>query len=165
LLIDDLSVWLKDYRRLAILGIGNPLRSDDAVGLELLKHLKGKVPKNVRLLRCEMTPENFLNELERFKPTHVLMIDAGQLQAKPGEARIISPEKIASTLLSTHTLPITILGGILEKDLKAKVMFLAIQPESIEIGEGLMPRIQGVPKKLSSIIIRAIKGNAKNNAN
>jgi len=62
-----------------VLGIGNPLRGDDAVGLRIIQNLMGKVPDDVLLLECEMVPENYLSKIEQFKPTHVLMVDAAQL--------------------------------------------------------------------------------------
>jgi hydrogenase 3 maturation protease len=143
---------LKGYKRLAILGIGNPLRGDDAIGLEVLKMLKGKVPKNVKLLECEMVPENFLGEIELFKPTHVLMVDAAHLEIEPGRARIVPPEKISGTALSTHAMPLSILVGVIREDLRAKVMLLGVQPEKTEFGEELSPRLQKASKEIAKII-------------
>ena len=49
-----------------ILGIGNPLRGDDAVGLKVIQNLSGRIPGNVLLLECGMTPENYLGKIEEF---------------------------------------------------------------------------------------------------
>jgi len=154
----QISAWLRDYERLAVLGIGNPLRGDDAIGVEILKRLKGNVPKNVKLLECEMVPENFLSKIELFEPTHVLMVDAAQLGIEPGEARLIPPEKIAGTALSTHAMPLSILAGIIQEDSKVKVMLLGVQPEKTEFGEGLSPKLQKASKEIARIIIEVVKG-------
>jgi len=150
--------WLKDWKRLAVLGIGNPLRGDDALGLEVLNQLKGKVPENVKLFECEMAPENFLGEIELFSPTHVLMIDAAQLGAEPGSTRLLAPERMAGTAVSTHALPLSILAEILRQDLEAKVALLAVQPERSEFEEGLSPTVQKAAKQIAGAIVEVTKG-------
>jgi len=155
---DQIVAWLEDWERLAVLGIGNPLRGDDALGLEVLNRLKGKVPENVKLFECEMVPENFLGEIELFKPTNVLMIDAAQLEAEPGSARLLVPEKMAGTAVSTHALPLSILAEILRQDLKARVALLAVQPERSEFGEGLSPTLQKAAQQIAGILVEATKG-------
>ena len=154
---DQIADWLKGFQKLAVLGIGNPLRGDDAIGVEILKRLKGRVPRNVALFDCEMVPENFLSEIERFRPTHVLMIDAAQLDLEPGEARLIPTEKITGVALSTHTLPLSLTAEILRGDIGARVVLLGVKPERTEFGEGLSPRLQKASEEIAAIILEAIK--------
>ncbi len=154
---DQISAWLKGYGRLAVLGIGNPLRGDDALGLEILKQIKEKVPNKVKLFECEMVPEFFLSEIRLFKPTHVLMIDAAQLEMMPGEARIIPTEEISGTALSTHALPLSILAGIIREELKAKVLLLGVQPGNTQFGEELSPRLQKASKVIARILTEVTK--------
>lgn len=59
-LASQLTDWLKDYNKLVILGIGNPMRGNNAVGVEIVKLLEGKVLENVKLLECPPVPENFI---------------------------------------------------------------------------------------------------------
>ena len=154
---DQIADWLKGFQKLAVLGIGNPLRGDDAIGVEILKRLKGRVPRNVALFDCEMVPENFLSEIERFRPTHVLMIDAAQLDLEPGEARLIPTEKITGVALSTHTLPLSLTAEILRGDIGARVVLLGVKPERTEFGEGLSPRLQKASEEIAAIILEAIR--------
>jgi len=154
---DQITAWLKNYRRLAVLGIGNPLRGDDAIGMEILKALKRKIPENVRLFECEMVPENLLNEIEIFNPSHVLMIDAAYFETEAGEARLIPPEKIPGTTLSTHAMPLSLLAEILRENLKAKVVLLGVQPEKTEFGENLTPRLQEASREIAGIIRKALE--------
>lgn len=155
---DQIADWLKGFGRLAVLGIGNPLRRDDAIGVEVLERLKGRVPENVALFNCEMVPENFLTEVERFQPTHVLMIDAAQLDLEPGEARLIPTEKITGVALSTHTMPLSLTAEILRTDMGAKVVLLGVKPEMTEFGEGLSPRLQKASEGIAIAILEAIRG-------
>jgi hydrogenase 3 maturation protease len=153
---DQLAAWLKDCSKIAILGIGNPLRGDDAVGMEIVKLLKGKVPMNVELLECETVPENFTRQIREFNPTHVLMIDAAQFEAEPGEARLVPPEKILGMTLSTHAIPLSMLAEVIKDSINAKVMILGVQPQKIEFGEGLTPELQKASKRIAGILAEAL---------
>ena len=140
-----------------MLGIGNPLRGDDAVGLRVIHNLQGKVPENVLLLECEMVPENYLSKIEQFKPTHVLMVDAAQLNKEAGASRLIPVEEIAGTALSTHTLPLSFLAEIIKQNVGAKVMLLGIQPGIIEFREGLSLKLQEASNKIADLIVTVLK--------
>jgi len=152
---DQIAAWLGYCERLAVLGIGNPLRGDDGVGMEVVKMLRGKVGGSVRLFECEMMPENFLGEIERFSPTHVLMIDAALLEAKLGEARLISPEEIAGTAMFTHALPLSILTRLLQEHIGAKVTLLGVQPKRTEFGEELSLELREAAKQIAETIRQA----------
>ena len=143
--------------KLAVLGIGNPLRGDDAVGLRIIQDLLGRLPKNVLLLECGMAPENYLGKIEEFKPSHVLMVDAAQINEKAGASRLIPVEEIAGTALSTHTLPLSFLAEILKQNVKAKVILLGIQPKSIELREGLSPKLREASRRIAELIAEAVK--------
>ena len=154
---DKLADWLTGFERVAVMGIGNPLRGDDAIGVEILKRLGQRAPENVALFDCEMVPENFLSDVEQFQPTHILMIDAAELEAEPGEARLVPVEKITGAALSTHTIPLSLTAEILRGGTGAKVMLLGVKPERTEFGEGLSPRLQRTSEKVAGIIIEAIR--------
>lgn len=151
-----LKKWLKNYCKLVILGIGNPLRKDDDLGSEILKTLKGKVPKNVKLIECQTTPENFTGKMKQFKPSHVMMVDAAHFKAEPGEARLLPPEKISGVALSTHAMPLYMLAEIIQKSTDAKVMLLGVQPKNVDFGEELTPEIQKAAGKIAKVLLDAL---------
>jgi hydrogenase 3 maturation protease len=152
-----LKKWLTGYSKLAILGIGNPMKGDDDVGIEILKLLKNKVPKNVKLIECQTTPENFTGKVKRFKPSHVLMIDAAHFKAKAGKARLFPPNEISDLALSTHAMPLYILAETIQNSIGASVMLLGIQPKNMNFGEKLSPEIQKVIKEIANNIITTLK--------
>jgi len=157
----QLRVWLDGCERVAVLGIGNPLRRDDAVGLEIVKMLRGRASRKVRLLECETVPENFTREVREFRPTHVLMIDAAQLGAEPGEARLVPPERILGMFLSTHAIPLSLLTEVIKQSIDAEVMILGVQPKEIEFGEGLTPELRRASKRIVSILVRIMKESVR----
>ena len=41
---DDLKRWFHGAQRIIIIGVGNPIRRDDNVGVQIVGGLKGRVP-------------------------------------------------------------------------------------------------------------------------
>ena len=103
----SLAEWFSDAGHVVLAGIGNPIRSDDYVGLRIAEVLRGKLPKRVLLLEAETVPENYLQDIEEFAPSHVLLIDAAFLGLNPGEASLINADQITGySAVSTHLLPL-----------------------------------------------------------
>ena len=152
----ELASWLRGAGRLVILGIGSPIRRDDSIGLAIVNQLKGKVPRTVRLINCETVPESFTQDVERFHPTHVIMIDAALLKLPPGRARLVPPEKIKGLAISTHTLPLNIFAEYVKQTTKAKVILLAIQPKDTSFGTGLTPELEKTSKSLAELLEKIV---------
>lgn len=151
--VNELKNWLGACPKLVVLGIGNPLRGDDALGLDILKILKGKVPTSVRLIECQTTPENFAGKIERLKPSHVLIIDAAYFGANPGGARLVPTEEIAGIAVSTHAMPLYMLAEILKNSIGAKVVLLGVQPKIVDFGEELSPELVVALKKIGEQLV------------
>jgi len=154
----ELRRWLEGAKRLAILGIGNPIRRDDAIGVEVVKALTGKVPDHVLLLDCEMVPESFVGKVAEFRPTHVLMVDAADFLGTPGEARLFGPDETIGVSISTHSLPLKVLSKYLEMETGAKVAVLAIQPKDLGLGEGLSDDLYACLRRLVETLSGALSG-------
>ncbi len=134
----QLKDWLSGAERVVIAGIGNPIRSDDIVGTKIVQQLQSKLPANVQLIECETVPESFILEIEEFKPSHVLLIDAAMLELTPGETRLVFPEQVAGfSAFSSHVLPLRVFSDYLKETTGAKIALLLIQPKNVEFGEGL----------------------------
>jgi hydrogenase 3 maturation protease len=153
----QLEKWLRRCRKLVILGIGNPLRGDDALGLHILKGLEGKVPLNVGLIEGQTTPEDFTEEIERSRPSHVLFVDAAHFGTKPGTTKLVPSEKIAGIAISTHAMPLYILAEILHESINAKVALLGVQPKTVEFSEELSPELKKATRKIAKVLANALK--------
>jgi hydrogenase 3 maturation protease len=150
----ELEKWLSDAKKVVVAGIGNPIRMDDFVGVKIVQDLRGKVSDRVYLIECETVPESFIEQIVEFDPTHVLLIDAALLGLKPGEVRLIKPEKLtAYPAFSTHVLPLRIFCEYLAKTTKAKIALLLIEPKQTDFGEGLSPEIEVIAQELTSILL------------
>jgi hydrogenase 3 maturation protease len=153
-----LEKWLASAKRVVVAGIGNPIRSDDFVGVKIVQDLQGKVPERVYLIECETVPESFMQEIVDFKPSHVLLIDAAVLGLKPSETRLVFPEQVTDfPAVTTHVLPLRIFCEYVAKMTKAKIALLLIEPENMKFGEGLTPKVQETAEKITKMLLKLFK--------
>jgi len=121
-----------------VLGVGNRLRGDDAIG-SLVTDKLGKF-EGLMVIDCATTPENYIEPVVRLAPERILIVDACDFGGKPGEFRLFEREdieRLAAGLLSTHTLPLSMTVALLEQQLKTRIQLLGVQPERIDFGEKL----------------------------
>lgn len=125
--------------RIALVGIGNVFRSDDAAGILIADRLiESRSISNlntVLVIDAGHAPENSTADLRRFAPNVVLLIDAADMEEAPGTIRWIEMDEIEGMSASTHTLPLSMLAKYLILELNCKIALLGIQPKSNDVGE------------------------------
>ena len=125
--------------RIAVVGIGNTLRSDDAAGILVARALATSRllpdPKPVLVIDAGHAPENCTAELRRYAPDVVLLVDAVEMGEAPGYIRWVEMDEIEGMSASTHSLPLSMLASFLNWELKCEVTLLGIQLKSNDIGE------------------------------
>ncbi len=157
-LFEELCNWLRGFEKLVIMGIGNPLRGDDFVGVEVAKRLKKLMSREcVVVYECETVPENFLGKVEEAKPSHVLLIDAAAIGLEAGGMKLADPKKVLGHTISTHAIPLRVLAEYIEETTRARVMLLAIQPLILGFGEGLSPVVEEAAEKAAQALVKAIE--------
>jgi len=153
----DLKNWLSNAQRVVVAGIGNPLRKDDFVGVEIVRNLQNRVSQYVNLIECETVPESFIEPITEFKPTHILIIDAAMLNLKPGCSELIeSGQMVNQPPVSTHALPLRIFCEYLAKTTGAKIVLLVIQPRDAGFGEGLTTELRKTALELTNLLSRIL---------
>jgi hydrogenase maturation protease len=90
-MFDDLSRRLRG-KQTVILGIGNPLQGDDAIGPSLVDLLHGRV--EATLINAGEVPENYLNAIQAACPEVVLIIVALELGADPGYVAVMDADRL-----------------------------------------------------------------------
>jgi hydrogenase 3 maturation protease len=153
----DLHNWFRDSKRVVVVGVGNPIRQDDNIGLKILQGLQGKVSDNVLLLECEMVPEGYLLDIEEFKPTHVLLVDSAVLGRVPGDADLVKVTEVASfSAVSSHMLPLRLFCEYVEKSTGAKIRLLLVEPKCMELGEELTSELQIAAERLTTMLLKLL---------
>lgn len=155
---NDLKNWFFGAKKVVIVGIGNPFRKDDFVGVEIVQNLKKIDSKNVYFIEAETIPESYMQKIMAFKPSHILLIDAGIINKEAGTALIADPKQlIRKTSISTHTLPLRIFCDYLTQTTDAKICLLIIQPLDTSFGEGLTQTLKKVATELTSLLQKFIQ--------
>ena len=153
----ELNAWLLDAEKVVVAGIGNPIRMDDFVGTKIVQDLQGKVSAKVYLIECETVPENFIQKIISFDPTHVLPIDAAILGLEPGDSRLIKPERLAAfPAYSTHALPLRVFCEYITKTTRAKIALLLIEPKKADFGEGLTSEVETSAQEIVEVRLKVL---------
>ena len=145
--------------RLAILGVGQELYGDDAVGVRLAECLREALAGEVNFLAVPggPAPENFTGTLRRFGPDLVLLVDAALMDLQPGQTGWLDWQDTTGFSASTHTLPLHLVAGYLTSELECKVDLLGIQPENCQVGEPLSPAVQSAANAIIKSICELVE--------
>lgn len=136
----------EDTPRLAVVGIGNDLRSDDGAGALIARQLHDRrrsvdgsrrLVHDVLVIDAGQAPENITADLRLFKPDLILFIDAAEMGEAPGAIRWIAIDEIDGMSASTHRMPLSMLAAYLNLELGCDIVLLGVQPASLDMGEGL----------------------------
>lgn len=146
-----------------ILGIGNRLRGDDGIGSIIAQELKKYECENFIVYDCETTPENYVEKVISRNPQWVIFIDACNFNAPAGTFKIFEETEIAqitSRLISTHTLPITVLVALIKRSLpNTRISLIGVQPKRLNFCDTLSSELNETKAKIIDFILRRIKND------
>jgi len=137
ILKDDLEKILKG--KIVILGIGNPVKGDDAAGMIFVEKIE-------RLDRFEcikggLFPENYTGEIILKKPDTLIIIDAINMNGSPGDIVLLKPEQLKDESFASHGTPISVLIKYLSNFIKDNIYILGIQPKVVNVGNQLSKEV------------------------
>jgi hydrogenase 3 maturation protease len=136
--LDGLRPYLSG--KVVILGIGSRLQCDDAAGSVLAERIKGKIPYLV--FDAQSSPENYLGKIAKENPNAVVIIDAMDFKAQPGEFSVMPASVLASgPFFTTHDAPLGFIINYLKSHTAADIIGLFIQPDHVRFGEALSPQV------------------------
>lgn len=155
-------------KRIGIIGLGNPLRGDDGVGLVLLRYLQGykkTLSKEIDFIDGGTGGMNLVHLLENYDS--VFLLDAVDFKGTPGELRKFTVEEAKNQkvqwFLSTHEPDFLSVYAILQQlgKVPTQVMIFGVQPKDVSYKVGfskeiitVLPLIQKqILKEIQSILI------------
>lgn len=157
---NELKEFIVDTEKIAILGIGNDLRTDDGLGPYIVTSIKFDHP-DVMIENVGSVPEGFARPLAEFGAKRIIMIDAADMQKAPGHIELVTKDRIGGINISTHSMPLSFLMMYLEQETGGESILLGVQPKSLQFGEGLTQEIQRVSDNIISSIERLLEGHYK----
>lgn len=141
--INEVKKRLAGASRIAVVGIGDECSTVDRLGMYAARQLRNmQVPQTSVFLAGTM-PESVTASIRRYKPDHILLLDAADMGARPGTIAVISEEAISGTLLSTHVMPLSVVMEYMARDSSANVTLLGIQPDLAWPESGLSDEANG----------------------
>ena len=140
--------------KVALFGVGNLLRGDDALGPLLVDRLQGQV--NAECINTENAPEKFLGKVIKLEPNTLIIIDAVHLGLNPGDYRIVRPDELSGVGFSTHDIPLQNLVDYIKTEIDVDIYILGVQPEHLAIGKSLSNPVKTALQTLEELIIEAI---------
>lgn len=152
----QLRDFLDNSEKLIVLGVGNELKSDDGVGPFIVKQLMRDNIESEGLLfiNAETVPENFTGKIRKENPTHVIIVDACLMGLDAGEMKIVDKEDFVNIGISTHSMSLSYFVKYLERDTDFKVIFVGIEPETMDWGAKPTPKVE----KTAYEFIEILKG-------
>ena len=127
------------HGKVCVLGIGNRQWRDDGIGSYVAEALSGCPALDV--IDAGFVPENHLEAVAKRNPDCILMVDATDFGGQPGQARLIFPDKVAYSGVSTHAGSLRMLAEYMRQRTAAGVALLAVQPGDTSAGETLSPAV------------------------
>ena len=132
----DLEEFIKNWDKLVILGIGNPLRGDDFSGSLVARRLNQTLDEEkIIVIDGETVPENFTGQIKKENPSHIILFDAADMKKPPGHIKLIKKDEIAQYNISTHAMPLSFLINYLEHTTDTRIILIGIQPKGMEFEE------------------------------
>jgi len=128
---------LKEAHRIAIVGIGDELSPFDCLGMFAAREIEKLHLPDVNVFFAGTTPESVTAPIRRFRPDHVILIDAADMGVRPGTIAILKPGRIQANLVSTHVLPLSVIMKFIAQDSKTRVTLLGIQPDISDLKKRL----------------------------
>ncbi|RLI28347.1 hydrogenase maturation peptidase HycI [Candidatus Bathyarchaeota archaeon] len=153
---------LANRRRVIVLGVGNTLRRDDGFGVYVASSLKRFKLRDVLILEAGASPENVLDDILGFNPSHLVVVDSVEMERRPGDLVVAGLESIADEItVSTHRLPMTLLVKYLRlMGFKGRVVVVGVQPGDLSFGEGLTPRVREAADMVVDVLRNVLSNEA-----
>ncbi|MGD0553123.1 MAG: hydrogenase 3 maturation endopeptidase HyCI [Sedimentisphaerales bacterium] len=152
---------LNNAQRVAVLGVGSELRGDDVAGLLVAQQIEKTITEQtmpeIRVFIGETAPENLTGEIKKFQPTHLIIIDAAELNKKPGHIEIMEPQTIGGTSFCTHSLPLKVIIGYLLESFKFQAIIIGIQPKTLVFGAQPTKEVVAAAKHIAKTITALFK--------
>ena len=125
---------LKDGKRIVFMGIGEVKMTDDGVGPYIITNLLDYSNDKFLFMNASIDPMARIDQIERFNPSHLVLIDTCTLKKPPGTVAILERENIKDYVpISSHTIPIHVVIDLLKSNIKGlDVFMIGIVPKSLE---------------------------------
>ena len=146
--------------RIGLLGLGNLMRTDDAIGMLTLRQLTedDRLPESVRVIEGETLGLDLLHKVDGI--SHLLALDAVDTGVAAGTLVRFAGKDLDDLPVSksVHLLGFSDLMNVLRlmDAAPVKVVLLGVQPESTGWGTALTPVVEAAKSQLADAALKQI---------
>jgi hydrogenase maturation protease HycI len=149
-MLDALAKRLRG-KRTVILGVGNLLQGDDAIGPNLVDLLHGRV--EATLINAGEVPENFLSSIRAAQPEVVLIVVAIELGSEPGCIAVLDADQLRAIGNFTRNPGLAFLAVMIQDGTGAEVLLVGVQPERTTFASGLSNPVDLTLHSLEALLV------------
>lgn len=113
------------------MGIGNELKCDDGAGPFIVNRLNIDNEK-VIIIDGQTVPENFTGQIKKEEPSHLIILDACLMDSNPGTVKVVDENNFVNIGISTHSMSLSFFVKYLKRESDFKILFIGIEPESMD---------------------------------
>ena len=110
------------------MGVGNPDKADDGIGVYIAEKLIKKGFPDV--YNCMEVPENYAVKACAEQPDNIIIIDAVCMDEQPGTVKVLCSDDLSGGI-STHNAGLDMLCDFIKNESNANIYIIAIQPAAI----------------------------------
>jgi hydrogenase 3 maturation protease len=150
----ELKRFSEDHNKIIFLCIGNDMRADDAIGPLIAENLNKLFlnQPDLIVINAETVPENYTGLIRKENPSHIIFIDAVEMNMNPGDIKLIQKDLIIDYSISTHAMPLSFMIKYLESFTDAKMLLIGIQPKNLEMSQNRSLEMKNSLKALTEIM-------------
>lgn len=143
-----------------VVGVGNPFRHDDGIGLAIVKILQEENNPSMIVVDGGTDGFSLFDRLALYE--HAIIIDAVFMGESPGVIKLFSSQEaklqIKGDALSTHGFGLADVLKLTEEfGVKTIIKIIGIQPESVDFGAGLSEVVKNSIPQILELVKREIK--------
>ena len=154
---ENVRKFLKDARKVVVLGVGSDLRGDDVLGVRVAEKLRAFQSSKLVILNGGTAPENFTGDIKKQKPSHLIIVDVAEIKDCVGAIKLLDPADIGGFSFSTHALPLKIMIDFIQHEIDCKVLIVAVQPKTLSFGAAVSPEVEAAAEE----IVNALNGGGR----
>lgn len=136
-----------------VVGVGHPLRGDDAAGSAIAASLAPRFFG--RAIDAGPVPESYLGPLLAVPARPVVFLDAVAHGARPGSWCVVPAESLAVRPADTHRASLGLLAGLLGAH-GIGVWVVGIEPRQLTPGAPLSPEVERATAELVGLLTAAM---------
>jgi len=143
---DELAKILYEDKIALFVGVGNRLKSDDAIGIYICEKIIATNFKKVLIVESGI--EKFVGKINSIAPDILVLVDCTDFNKEPGYCDLVPIDNILDHTMHTHTISLKRISEFFEMP----TYLLGIQPKNVMFGEDISEEVANSANKLIQLI-------------